>query len=280
MAGIIGFDIKNIVGNSKELEEGYALQTVLVDIDDVLPTDNNPYLITDENVKLLADNIEKHGLISPICAVKVDGLTEILSGERRFRALKLLYDEGKKYTHNGVDITGQIPVEYVDPTDELEKMQMIISANASRDMTKDEKNKIVDLLYVQMMQMIEDGSVKESEIGIKAHWISVQSGISEHFCKDRLAFLKKQGTVDGAEEVPSESLSDTEGEEENTALKDAKIYIKALKQIQKKIQNIDICEMLAVIEENPKVYNELKTELQNTIPLLNSLVDEIKSRRK
>lgn len=158
-----GFDIKNIVGNSKELEEGYALQTVLVDIDDVLPTDNNPYLITDENVKLLADNIEKHGLISPICAVKVDGLTEILSGERRFRALKLLYDEGKKYTHNGVDITGQIPVEYVDPTDELEKMQMIISANASRDMTKDEKNKIVDLLYVQMMQLIEDGTFKESD---------------------------------------------------------------------------------------------------------------------
>ena len=130
-----GFDIKNIVGNSKELEEGYALQTVLVDIDDVLPTDNNPYLITDENVKLLADNIEKHGLISPICAVKVDGLTEILSGERRFRALKLLYDEGKKYTHNGVDITGQIPVEYVDPTDVLAKMQMIISANASSDLT-------------------------------------------------------------------------------------------------------------------------------------------------
>ena len=173
-----GFDIKNIVGNSKELEEGYALQTVLVDIDDVLPTDNNPYLITEENVKLLADNIEKHGLISPISAVKVDGLTEILSGERRFRALKLLFDEGKKYTHNGVDITGQIPVEYVNPTDELEKMQLIISANASRDMTKDEKNKIVDLLYVQMMQMIEDGTVKESEIGIKAHWISVQSGIS------------------------------------------------------------------------------------------------------
>lgn len=256
-----GFDIKNIVGNSKELEEGYALQTVLVDIDDVLPTDNNPYLITDENVKLLADNIEKHGLISPICAVKVDGLTEILSGERRFRALKLLNDEGKKYTHNGVDITGQIPVEYVDPTDELEKMQMIISANASRDMTKDEKNKIVDLLYVQMMQLIEDGTFKESDFGIKAHWISVQSGISEHFCKDRLAFLKKQGTVDGADEVSSEPLSETEEEEENTALKDAKVYIKALKQIQNKIQNIDICEMITVIEDNPKVYNELKLSL-------------------
>ena len=74
----------------KVLEGREIMQITQVSINKVVPKKDQPRKRI-ANIPLLARNIKKNGLINPISVERVEnGLFEIISGERRFRACKFL----------------------------------------------------------------------------------------------------------------------------------------------------------------------------------------------
>ncbi|MEG0284173.1 MAG: ParB/RepB/Spo0J family partition protein [Erysipelotrichales bacterium] len=66
----------------------------LINIDDIFVNPNQPRLnFSDEKIEELAMSIAQDGLIQPIVVRRVDDKFELVAGERRFRATKLLKRE-------------------------------------------------------------------------------------------------------------------------------------------------------------------------------------------
>lgn len=212
-------DLGKMFGDSnQEMQKAAALKVYLVKLEDIFPSEENPYEVAEESVKSLADNIEEYGLFQALTAQKEGSENKLISGERRYSALKYLSDNGKKYSYNGEDITGYVPVSYIKPAIGDKKIMLMISANAHRDMQADEKNKIIDetLKTLEKRAMVGKFSWDGKR---KATVISSITGIKEHYVKDYLAKKNKEIKF-----LESDSKSKQDAEEE-------KVYKNLLKQI-------------------------------------------------
>ena len=159
-------DLGKMFGDSnQEMQKAAALKVYLVKLEDIFPSEENPYEVVEESVKSLADNIEEYGLFQALTAQKEGSENKLISGERRYSALKYLSDNGKKYSYNGEDITGYVPVSYIKPAIGDKKIMLMISANAHRDMQADEKNKIIDETLKTLERWLENflGMEKEKQ---------------------------------------------------------------------------------------------------------------------
>ncbi len=73
------------------LNEGKTGQVIEIDLDKITTNKNQPRKVFNESaLKELSNSIEKHGVIQPIIVREKDGIYEIVAGERRYRASKLL----------------------------------------------------------------------------------------------------------------------------------------------------------------------------------------------
>ena len=104
-----------------------------ISIDRIIPSEKNLYGIRD--IESLADSIRNCGLLHNLVVreADADGLYEIISGERRYRACKLLLDEG--------DIrfaTLPAKVERRESS-EVSELKLIIANSAVRELTDYEK---------------------------------------------------------------------------------------------------------------------------------------------
>ncbi len=92
MAGNLFFSGKtsSIKGvNDKTLEKGEKI--LMISPYEICPNPAQPRkYFTDEAIFRLADSIRKHGLIQPLTVRKVENGYELIAGERRLRALKIL----------------------------------------------------------------------------------------------------------------------------------------------------------------------------------------------
>jgi ParB family transcriptional regulator, chromosome partitioning protein len=86
----LGRGLTNLIPIDTE-EKGSGNEVVFVDVNAI---SSNPYQprqdFDKEEISNLAQSIEKQGLLQPILLRKKDAFYEIISGERRFRAMKLL----------------------------------------------------------------------------------------------------------------------------------------------------------------------------------------------
>jgi len=91
-----------------------------VSVDSVVPNPNQPrYYFDGENLKDLAESIREHGVVQPIIVTKLaEGKYELIAGERRLRASKLI---GNK----------EIPA-IVRKADNQEKLELAIIENVQR----------------------------------------------------------------------------------------------------------------------------------------------------
>ena len=122
-------DLGKMFGDSnQEMQKAAALKTYLVKLDEILPSEENPYEVEEESVQRLAENIKQYGLFQALTAQKEGTEIRLISGERRYTALKYLADSGKAYTYNGEDITGYAPVSYVKQATGDAKTMMMISS--------------------------------------------------------------------------------------------------------------------------------------------------------
>ncbi len=68
-----------------------SLEVVELNMDDIIVNKDQPRkTFNEDSLKDLANSIEKHGVIQPILVRKIDDKFEIVAGERRFRASKLI----------------------------------------------------------------------------------------------------------------------------------------------------------------------------------------------
>lgn len=130
------FDMRDILNQqSKDMASRPRADTGIhsIPIDRIIPSPKNRYAV--ENIEALAADIEEKGLMHNLVVKEADGggMYELISGERRYRACKLLHDAGnEQYTRLPCRISGT-----GNPAmDEL----MLLAANATaRELTDYEK---------------------------------------------------------------------------------------------------------------------------------------------
>ena len=240
-------DLGKMFGDSnQEMQKAAALKVYLVKLEDIFPSEENPYEVEEESVQRLAENIEQYGLFQALTAQKEGSEIRLISGERRYTALKYLADSGKAYTYNGEDITGYAPVSYVKQATGDAKTMMMISANAHRDMQADEKNRIIDetLNALEKQEMSGKFSWEGKR---KATVISSITGIKEHYVKDYLA--SKNREIKFAEEDPETIAKIRQSKQVS---EEEKVYKELLKQINKCIKKFEELDsyVLATLSED------------------------------
>lgn len=180
-------NLTKIMGNATDMDKAAASRVYFVPLKDI-ETNKNNYFTVDDSVEALSLNIRTVGILDPLVAVSKNGTTLLISGERRYRALKLLNEYGDHYSFNGTDITGTAPVCYVK--DERQDL-LLGAANAHRDMTKEEKNAAID----RMAEILEE-EIRENRFipggRRKVTILAAMTGIKEHYIKDYLASKNKE----------------------------------------------------------------------------------------
>ena len=252
-------DLGKMFGDSnQEMQKAAALKTYLVKLDEILPSEENPYKVEEESVQRLAENIEQYGLFQALTAQKEGSEIRLISGERRYTALKYLADSGKVYTYNGADITGYAPVSYVKQVVGDMKTMMMISANAHRDMQAGEKNHIIETAINSLEKQVLSGKFSW-EGKRKATVLAAITGIKEHYIKDYLA--KKNKEIKFAEEDP-ETLAKIRQSKQVT--EEEKAYKDLLKQITnciKKFEKLDSYILAALPEDELNTFQSKCFEL-------------------
>ena len=229
-------DLGKMFGDSnQEMQKATALKTYLVKLDEILPSEENPYEVEEESVQRLAENIEQYGLFQALTVQKEGSEIRLISGERRFTSLKYLTDTGKTYTYNGADITGYAPVSYVKQAVGDAKTMMMISANAHRDMQAGEKNHIIEAAINSLEKQVLSGKFSW-EGKRKATVLAAITGIKEHYIKDYLA--KKNKEIKFA--TDDENVGgETPPEENADEIKAMESILKGIATLNKKLKNYD-----------------------------------------
>lgn len=245
-------NLTKIMGDADYMEKATASRIYYVPLTAIRPNKNN-YFTVDDSVEALALNIRTVGILDPLCAVRKDGKTVLISGERRYRALMKLNEQGEHYTFNGTDITGAAPVCYVK--DERQDL-LLGAANAHRDMTKEEKNAAID----RMAEILEE-EIRENRFipggRRKATILAAMTGIKEHYIKDYLASKNREES--GGETPPNE------GEEADKFVNEVNQEFKTLKNSMKKclktLEEMDGSLTSAMTDDQISELKTIKTDL-------------------
>lgn len=124
-------------------------EVLKISVDSIVPNPHQPrYYFDGENLKDLAESIREHGVVQPIIVTRLaDGKYELIAGERRLRASKLIGNR-------------EIPV-IVRQADEQEKLELAIIENVQRhDLNAIEEAKAYKRLK-------DEFSLTQEEIGKK-----------------------------------------------------------------------------------------------------------------
>ena len=244
-------DLGKMFGDSnQEMQKAAALKTYLVKLDEILPSEENPYEVEEESVQRLAENIEQYGLFQALTAQKEGSEIRLISGERRYTALKYLAGSGKAYTYNGEDITGYAPVSYVKQAVGDAKTMMMISANAHRDMQAGEKNHIIETAINNLEKQVLSGKFSW-EGKRKATVLAAITGIKEHYIKDYLA--KKNKEIKFAEEDPETIAKIRQSKQVSEEEKAYKELLKQINSCIKKFEKLD-SYILATLSEDELIH--------------------------
>ena len=142
---------------------------IYVDINNIMPNASQPRKVFDEEkLQELADSIQQHGLIQPIVLRKADKGYEIVAGERRWRAARLI---GLK----------EIPSIVKDLTDEENMLLSIIE-----NMQREDLNPIEEAEGLK--QMID-------MYGLTQEQVSLSVGKSRPYITNSLRLLKLSARV-------------------------------------------------------------------------------------
>lgn len=244
------------LASEESLNANTAIKIYLMDLEQLRPSDNNPYSVKPEDVNTLAENIGEFGLSEPLKAYPAnDGTYTIISGHTRYLALWLLMERNKKYYYNGYDITGKVPVgiEKISEEDNRKLLQYV-SANVHRDMSSEEKAAILDQVLPALKEMESKGQIGKLE-GRLAHSLAVHTGISEHFCKDYLARKNKAlamvegGIAESEDEAISKIRQSKQVDEEE---KQYKKLVKDVEKLTKTLHGFD-SYILQTLDDDQKM---------------------------
>lgn len=133
------------VGGVAAVSANKENEVIRIPVDSVVPNPNQPrYYFDGENLKDLAESIREHGVVQPIIVTKIaEGKYELIAGERRLRASKLI---GNK----------DIPA-IVRMADNQEKLELAIIENVQRhNLNPIEEAKAYKKLHEEFQMTQED----------------------------------------------------------------------------------------------------------------------------
>lgn len=247
-----------------------------VPLENIVPSDYNPYNEYDtqndnQAVRQLADSIAVQGLIEPIVLNKVKDKYIILSGERRYKAIKLLnwksvpaqvYDNLDTTTANLIlhtsnlevrDYTsGQKLVFYKDVRKLLEDMK------SKGQLTGGMQKALANMLHINERQVrkyeriCNELSEDEQELIINNE-VSINDGykVAQERKNERVTSNKLELEADSVEDVPAEKKTDTLADEPTPqALKNENS-----KQYTEKTQDIS----------NEKTFENIQDDFQESV---------------
>lgn len=138
---------------------------------------NHHYPLSD--IESLAENIKEVGLLDPLLVYRnEDGDYIILSGHRRFEALKML-------AHQGYEDYSEVSCKVVEVENVNQEIEILVSANAQRQWSVDEKMSLVGWLS-EFYDQLDD---ERRPPGRKRRTLSVWTNFSERSIQDYLIEL-------------------------------------------------------------------------------------------
>ncbi|MBY6930988.1 ParB/RepB/Spo0J family partition protein [Clostridium botulinum] len=151
--------------NSKDskinnIEKSIKFRTSQIDIDDLVPSEENFYSTKEEDLKELKDSIEIFGVQQNLVVKKIkNDKYEIIAGHRRYLALKRLYGEGKEQFRYA-------PCKVENEEDSIkDKLLLLITNSTARQLTDWEKTqqaeKLKELLVEYKKKEKLSGRVRE-----------------------------------------------------------------------------------------------------------------------
>ena len=151
-------------------------------IEDIDPCEYNMYPM--QEIEQLAQNIKECGLLHPITLYrKADGRYMILSGERRYRAMRMNYELGDERWE-------EIPaIIKSTELDEREIRRLLRRGNANREsLSKDLKIEIVKESLEDYLALKSEGKIRAGTL--KRDWISMDTGFSARSVQDYLKIIE------------------------------------------------------------------------------------------
>lgn len=161
-----GFNMLELLNNSseedtkKKAEKIARFRTIPININELLPSEENFYSTDEEELRNLKDSIEIFGVQQNLVVKKTDeNKYEIIAGHRRYLALKKLLEEGKKQFEYA-------PCKVENEEDSIkDKLLLLITNSTARQLTDWEKTqqakKLKELLIEYKKKEKLPGGVRE-----------------------------------------------------------------------------------------------------------------------
>ena len=248
--------------------------TQFIEIEKLIPSKENFYGIRD--IEELAESIKENGLLHNLVVRKMlDGMYEILSGERRYSALKLL-----GYS--------KIPCKLVD-LDNIDSQILLIQANArQRELTPIEKmNGISKLkaLYDYKREKglpLPKGKTRDligDDLGISGSQVAKYQAVEKNLIsplKDKLndgdITLTQATILSGLKEEEQQVIHEQIKEITSKESKDeVDILVKGIKQPITRKQGIQLLEEMYPTEEQKEDVDTLVKEPQQSVTIIDNI---------
>ena len=110
------------------------------------------------SIEELANDIEANGLIHPLVVNIVDAVPHLVAGERRWRAIKRLYQQSRRFTFAGMQVLSPyVPVVPHNDLTPIQEFEIELSENIKRiDLTWNERTAAIARLHE--LRTEEDGN--------------------------------------------------------------------------------------------------------------------------
>ncbi len=235
-------------------------KVIYVDVNDLRNNNLNRYEIQD--IDELSENIREKGLLEPLQGIKAsDGSVVLLSGHRRYAAIMRLLEQGAEVSYAGKVLDRELPVILMQENDPLEQRTLILSYNAYRTMTKDERKKIILEAHDIYKESCAAGKRPE---GREREWITAMTGISDGTVGKVLADLSRKDEPERYEEM--DSASETVTKSINEFKKVSKAFRKAADTIPLAVDMVNEGMNAVDYRELKDLIGSLKLDLERVIP--------------
>lgn len=271
------FTLNDILNSQSLTQKKPIFEIKLIHISKIKPSKANIYGM--RGIEELADNIEMLGLLHNLDVKDADkdGMYEIISGERRYQACKLLYEAGNKDFE-------MIPckVESAGDSDAVSELKLLYANAATRELTDYEKTYQAGRIKELLVQMKKDGyEFKGRMRELVADMLNVspaQVGRMEKINKNLLPEFKKEFEGGNIGITAAYELSgQSQKEQEDTLDRYRKEGTQAIKQKPKPIENKTPVAAESQ-PENDESRLEIKTR-KDAIKALESIADRMEGDR-
>lgn len=210
----LGKGLGALIPEKPKVEENIDLEQVeYIKLSKIVPSDDNPRKNFDEEaIKSLAESIELYGIIQPLILIESNEKYDIVAGERRYRAAKLLNLEEvpaivKKITKKDKDMISMVENIQREDLNPYEEAQAYSNIMKQYNLTQNDLSEVIGksrtyIANIVRLLSLDDFTISELEKGnITSSQGRALLGIEDIFERKKYLemLIKKEITVNDLE---------------------------------------------------------------------------------